>query len=690
MRLDFDSHALLFCSVNPVKRKTVSFFALIIVVSAAFAGCFVWNYVKEGYDNFSAYFNTYYNASKAYEDGLQDVDDSKKAYELSVIAGANPSPFSISAKAKQDFDIAITKASKVLQLHPESEYTEDCLFMIGISYYYEGDDIRGERKFLEIESTFPNSGRYDEAEMYYGAFQLSGQENETGRDRVLNAIQIARQKKDRKIVAMSCDILSDYYLKGGDTLSAAAYLDTAATFSTGDDAAIYACHSGNLYSSLGNYASAREEYLRARDQARDIKLRFYSVYYLARVHRMFGKYSVALESLNYLRSDDKFFDFFPLIDYQEAEVLYDSGAVSKAVTMFEKIDTAYASTEAATRSAYKLANIYLYVVGDFPTALKYYQRVVSHPKVYMISEDGQQISLALQNYLVAGYKVLLSDSLYRNAAAAVERHDTTVNYSEATLDSLYEHAAVARQQLAGMFMFKLQMPDSAVRSYKLVLSDFPNSKVYPSVLYTLGEYYYSKGDSAEGKRYLEDLVTKYPQSGYAASACSVLRLPPPVNIDSAQISYSEAVALTKNGQYAEAVDTLLEVVRRNQSGIVPQALYTIGWIYENKLMEPDSAYAYYKELSTKYPGSTYSPSVTLALAGYESAQRDSAMARKQRSDSIAAARAVKEKADSTAHHPEQLHSPEQNIKMPTTPADTTKDSVKTRATPSREIEKKGR
>ena len=657
-------------------------------MSAVFAGCFVWNYVKEGYDNFSAYFNTYYNASTSYENGLKDVALTKQAYEVDLISGTHPAPFVISPAARQDFDIAIAKASKVLQLHPHSEFTEDCLFLIGISYYYEGDNLRGERKFLEIESTFPETKRLAEAEMYYGAFQLNGTNVETGRGRLLNAIQIAKTDENDRIVAKSCDILSDYYLKNGDTLSAAAYLDTASAFSSGDRAAIYACRAGNLLSNVRDYQGSLKEYMRAKDQARDIKIKFYSVYFLARAQRLLGKYYSALQGLNDVRTDDKYFDFFPLIDYQNAAVFYDSGAVSKAVAAFQKIDTANASSEAATRSAYRLANIYLYLVGDFQAALKYYQRVLSHPKVYSVSDRAQIMATTLQDYFVDSYKVLLGDSLYKNAVAAVERRDTTVKYTPAMLDTLYEHAASAHQALAGLYMFRLHLADSAISAYKTVVRDFPKSKEYPSVLYTLGEYYYSMGDTAEGKKYLEELVTQYAGSTYAVSASSLLGIPPPVYVDSSQAEYSEATTLTEKGDYAAAVDTLQEILRRTKSRVAPQALYTIGWLYENKLRILDSAYAYYKELSIKFPMSKYSSNVMLAVTGYEAAARDSALARKRISDSIAAALSIKEKVDSTAAglpvkekidstaHPEKdLLAPEQKVGMQKPQSNLPQDSL---------------
>ena len=628
-----------------MSRKTYTFIA-IALMSSAFGGCFAWNYVKVGYDNFSAYFNTFYNASVSFDAGMKDVKAGKKAYDLSLISGDHPAPFVISQNARQDFEQTIVEASKVLQYHPHSEFTEDCLFMIGISYYYQGDNLSGERKFLEVEATFPNTRRIAEAEMYYGAMELNGLKKETGRDRVLHAIRIARREGKRNIISMSSEILADYYLRQGDTVTAAAYLDTASVFSQGDEASIYACRAGRLMVYSKDYLEASNAFLFAEKEAHDVQIRFYCRYYLARAQRLMGRYYAALDGLRSLLRNDNFFDYFPLVKYQEATVLYDSGEVSHAVTAYENIDTAYSTSVAATRSAYRLAKIYLYQVGDFQSALKYFQRVTSHPNVYLISDSGQIMARTLQDYLIESYKVLMNDSLYYSALDAKRKNDTSAAYSKERIDTLYEHAAQSRDELAGLYMFKLVIPDSAINCYKTVIRDFPNSSVYQSALYSLGEYYYSSGDTASGRKYLDELINNYKDSPYALSACTVLGLPPPVVVDSSRIKYDQAVELTQNGNYNQAVDKLRELLKSPKSKLAPKALYTLGWIYETKLQAPDSAFVYYRQLSTQFPNSPYGENVKLAVTGYETAQQDSALARKARADSIAAAARLKERADS--------------------------------------------
>ncbi len=597
----------------------------------------MWNYVSEGYRNFSAYFNTYYNASSAYNTALKDVRTSQKEFYISKIAGTSQGAYTISVVARQNFDLAIQEASKVLQFFPNSAFTEDCLYLVGISYYYEGNTMGGTREFTEAEDAFPRSRRIDEAEMYMGGLQLEAQQAHEGENHLFKARSLAEKYKDRKVLSLSANILSEYFLERGDTAMAASYLDSAAVTTKGDDAAIYYTLEGNLLSNIGDYSSATVAYQEASKHAKDVRLRFYAKYNLARTFRLEHKYRLALSNLKQLRGDDNFYTYFPLVEYQRAAVLCDSGDVSTGVAEFQKIDTVSATNEAATRSAYKLGNIYLYQVGDYQTALKYYQKCTSHPAVYNISTRARDMGTNLTQYFIAWYKMKLADSLYYSTLSMADSSsDSARAKMAADLDTLYQHAAEARHQLAGFFMFRLQIPDSALRSYRIVVDDFPKSTVRPSALYTLGEYYYSGGDSSTGEKYLNSLITEYPQSIYSTSACSLLGITRAAVADTSQMIYDRAIHCVGDDSLDSAIVYLRSLLNRTKSPILPQAMYALGWIYENKLRLLDSAYVYYDELVKDYPGTDFSSNVTVALTGYEEAKRDSIQAAIRARDSVKA------------------------------------------------------
>ncbi|HUI31894.1 MAG TPA: tetratricopeptide repeat protein [Candidatus Acidoferrales bacterium] len=608
---------------------------LIAACATAYSGCFLWTPVKDEWQDFTAYFNTYYNGEHAFDEAMLDVKSSLKEYNISLLSGQQTTPFVISSNAKQDFDIAIEKASKVLQFYPNSGYTEDCLFMIGIGYYYEADNIRAGRKFIEEQSKYPDSRRFCEAQMYYGEIEVKNRNYRDGYDDLLKALVQAEKQDNSDVAAGTAGDLAEYFLMQTDTVTAAAYLDTAAAFSKNDEAAVYSCKAGDLFESLGNLKDARREYEAAWGDARDIRLRFYSRYFLARAERRNKQFYSSLSDLKYLRSDDKYFQYFPLIEYQRTEALYDSGEVSSAFSEFQRIDTAYSASEAATRSAFRLANMYLYKVGDYQNALKYYQKAASHVAVPVISERSRQMSTTLQEYSVDAYKLHLADSMYQRALSAASRNDSTIKHSQDEIDTLYEHAALAQQVLGGFFLFRLQFSDSAISHYLAIVSQFSKSKVYPSALYTLGEYYFSSGDTANAKNYLIKLINELPESGYTVSARSLLGMEQTVFEDSSQAGYDRAMNLENGNFHDSAVAVLKGLLKGKKSSLAPQILYAIGWIYENDLNVSDSAFVYYKKLATQYPVSDYSANVNPTIAGYEQAQRDSALARKHVEDSIA-------------------------------------------------------
>lgn len=601
-------------SINPFIIPIAALMSLLL------GGCFVWNSVKSTYTDFSAYFNTYYNAKTNYNDAIKEFENGLKEYRINIISGAKPYPFQPGTMARQKFDVAIEKASKVLQFYPDCSFIEDCLYMIGISYYDQGDNIRSEKKFVEAMTKFPKSDRFAEAKMYYGKVKLRERSYDEARDNLKEALEMARIQKNREVAAGACKGLSDYYLSQDDSLRAAAYLDTASIYSTRDDAALYSCEAGVMFERIGRFNSALEAYKRANHYAVDIRLKFYSALYESNINRIVGRYSIALDMLNQIRSDGKYFSYFPMVDYMEAKVLSDSGSLPEAVQIYQKIDTAYASNEAATRSAFELAKIYFRVVGDFTTSLKFFQRCSSHPSVYPISDSASLMTQIIQDYFVNRYRAYLADSLYEKAIKAVAEKDTSKSYTKADVDSLYAHAATANQALAGFFMVRMNLPDSAVKYYKKVLTDFPASREYPSALYSLGEYFWSKKDTAEGRAYLERLIREHPETNFASAASALLNVPAPVVVDSSETDYDSVLVLINDGRIKTAINTLHGFLNHyEKSRLYPRALYTLGWLYENKLNLPDSAFFYYKRLTKEFPTHPLVSTISKAVSGYEMA-----------------------------------------------------------------------
>jgi hypothetical protein len=70
--------------------------------------------------------------------------------------------------------------------------------------------------------------------------------------------------------------------------------------------------------------------------------------------------------------------------------------------------------------------------------------------------------------------------------------------------------------------------------------------------------------------------------------------------------FAVAESLMYAGKYQPALDSLGRIVKDyRESPLAPKSRYTMAWIYENNLANPDSALSQYKVLVAKHAGTKY-------------------------------------------------------------------------------------
>ncbi len=105
-------------------------------------------------DFVGAYFNTYYNAQKAFREAEDEVWNQP---DLKVQgAGKNYlAVFNVSQNTRTKFSSVIEKCSKLLEYHPESNLVDDALMMIGKSYFYQNDLSACRTKIQGVDLRLP-------------------------------------------------------------------------------------------------------------------------------------------------------------------------------------------------------------------------------------------------------------------------------------------------------------------------------------------------------------------------------------------------------------------------------------------------------------------------------------------------------------------------------------------------------
>jgi len=87
-----------------------------------------------------AYFNTYFNANKAYENGLKSLERSRQVAQRNIRDSYSDNLFStefdnVPGDALASFTRAIEKANQVVVLYPDSRWVEKAIFLMGRAHY---------------------------------------------------------------------------------------------------------------------------------------------------------------------------------------------------------------------------------------------------------------------------------------------------------------------------------------------------------------------------------------------------------------------------------------------------------------------------------------------------------------------------------------------------------------------------
>ena len=105
----------------------------------------------------------FYNAQAAYREGMKLKDQNQNS------------------QAKAKFDKAIEKSALVIKRWPKSRWVDDALYLVGASYYQEGQYDKAVREFDQLSLAFPNSGFVPRGELYRGLALLASSQYGTAR-----------------------------------------------------------------------------------------------------------------------------------------------------------------------------------------------------------------------------------------------------------------------------------------------------------------------------------------------------------------------------------------------------------------------------------------------------------------------------------------------------------------------------
>ena len=120
-----------------------------LILLVLLPGCRQGTFLGNRYNNFRAYYNTFYNARRAFDAGEEALERSERQIDRSRFVSIFPATQSGSSSASTQFEQAIEKSADLLRERPDSKWADDALLLIGKAYFYQNNFVGAEGKFRE-------------------------------------------------------------------------------------------------------------------------------------------------------------------------------------------------------------------------------------------------------------------------------------------------------------------------------------------------------------------------------------------------------------------------------------------------------------------------------------------------------------------------------------------------------------
>lgn len=642
-----------------MKKKRV--LPVLLLSVFLFHGCFVYDpaasFVAQRYTNTVSYFNTFYNAERLFSEAESEYLRAEREYREQADQSR---PFSVPAAARTKFTTSIEKNSKLLSFYPRSKWVPDALLMIGKAYYYIGDDVRAERKFLELAAQYPGSDEALEGTFWRGRSLLRMKKTDAAVELLLQ-LESKALPVDDDIAGRAAYELARSYFSSADYERALRYFRRALETTDDDDIAPEAQYQiGRCLELRGEFSDARYAYDDVQRYGPGYTLQFNAELSSALVVARMGQYDAALDRLNDMLDDMKNREFFGRLHLEVANILMQKGERAEAVQKYVYVDTAFARSDAAARSYFALARYFETTEVNYDSARNYYGRAKTEFPASAVTAEAAAKHEVFVKYFgltrdLARYDSLILFTARQKAAgdsAAASYRDSLTSKDSAVVrppapkkaaspgrkgemkpdtsavdstfikreaarlaahtvltDSLRRSVLRTKFELGGLFFLEMPIPDSAVHWFSMVVATGPESELAPRALYSIAEIYRSilpRPQEVRDSLY-RVIIERYPASPYAQEARKSLGLPLlQQERDPAEELYASAEVRAELGQVTEALSVLRDIERSHPlSPVRPKAMYMSGWLYEHRLTKSDSAVAVYRRLLAQYPATPY-------------------------------------------------------------------------------------
>jgi len=308
-------------------------FLLILLTGIFLVGC--GSSLKSSWNNFTAYYNTFYNARESFKSGLKKIKNQPVTIDPSSPVRIHAAP---NKAGYNDFQNAIDKGAQVLRKFPESKWVDDAILLIGKSNYYRQEFYPALQKFEELINAGSSPEMISRAIIWKSRTQLDLKQYTAGASFVESELEQYPAKWPRKYRGAIQALAGQHHVMLENFEEAVGYLFDA-TANIQEKPLL-----GRTYFLLGQVLELQERYGEAFNAFREVENNFQDFEYLywtqfkqADIARKAKRFDLALDIFQTLRNDDKNLDRRGRLLFEIARTYNMMGEAGQAEKMFKNL-----------------------------------------------------------------------------------------------------------------------------------------------------------------------------------------------------------------------------------------------------------------------------------------------------------------------------------------------------------------
>ncbi len=539
--------------------------------------------VLVGSSGCSVYFNTFYNAKKAFNSAEKQRENTGRSN-------------------KAEYQKAIEKALKVVENHPNSKYYDDAVYILAVSYFHTELYSRAERRFREILANYGDSEWARESNLYLAQAKLALGDIEEAQVIFEDIFESDYEKNFKAEAAIA---LGEYNFEEGEWDRARRYF-LAVRDSLGDDeqklkAQIYVADS---YFEGFLFSDALGAYLQILGMKPDKNQKYHSLFRSAVSSYRLLRIEDGLDYLDQLIDDALYFDSLGALRLTVAEGLeYDDDLIG-AEAAYLDVARNSDNRQWQSRAYYRLGLIYQFDYDDLRQAKDYYDQATAADRS---REAGR-------------------DALVRSSDIGKLDTYARTELDSAATETAIDEAAYTQYQLSELYWFKLNKPDSAIVEMQYIVDSMPLAYHVPKALIALSQMYrvqYEDDHAADS--ILKLVLTDHAQSDYVPEALDALGLKgTAADTGYAELYVHRAEDFVEAGEIDSAIANYQVVVDRYpDSKYHLTAQFSTIWLTEMYQSPGDSSVIVaYQEFADSFGGTEWGQEARRRIQPPRSTRRD--------------------------------------------------------------------